>query len=50
VLVQLNLVRKDGRFSGFILYETSTFLRFSVQGGCSNIWPVLETLRLMLGA
>ena len=46
---QMKEVRADGRFSGFILYETSTFLRFDAQGGCSNTWPVLETLRPLLG-
>jgi hypothetical protein len=27
-------VRQDGRFSGFILYETATFLRFDDKGEC----------------
>jgi hypothetical protein len=27
-------VCQDGRFSGFILYETASFLRFDDQGGC----------------
>lgn len=27
-------VRRDGRFSGFILYETASFLRFEPEGGC----------------
>ena len=27
-------VQQDGRFSGFILYETATCLRFDDQGGC----------------
>ena len=27
-------VQRDGRFNGFILYETATFLRFDNQGGC----------------
>ena len=27
-------VRQDGRFNGFILYETATFLSFDDQGGC----------------
>ena len=45
---QLKRVRADGRFSGFILYETATFLHFDAQGGCTNTWPVLETLRPLL--
>jgi hypothetical protein len=45
---QVKRVRADGRFSGFILYETANFLRFDAQGGCSNIWPVLETLGPLL--
>lgn len=28
-------VQQDGRFSGFILYETATFMRFSDQGECT---------------
>lgn len=31
---EFNRVRQDGRFNGFILYETATFLRFDDQGGC----------------
>jgi hypothetical protein len=27
-------VRQDGRFSGFILYETARFLQFEADGGC----------------
>jgi len=27
-------VRRDGRFCGFILYETATFLKFDAQGEC----------------
>ncbi len=27
-------VRGDGRFSGFILYETAGFLKFDEDGGC----------------
>lgn len=47
---QLKRVRADGRFSGFILYETSTFLHFDARGGCTNTWPVLETLRPLLAS
>ena len=43
---QVRRVRADGRFSGFILYETSDFIRFDAQGGASNIWPALETLKV----
>ena len=50
VTEQLKRVRADGRFSGFILYETSTFLHFDAEGGCTNTWPVLETLRPLLGS
>ena len=46
---QVKRVRADGRFSGFILYETYDFIRFGAQGRCSNIWPVLETLGPLLG-
>jgi hypothetical protein len=27
-------IRRDGRFSGFILYETATFLEFGTDGDC----------------
>ena len=50
VVEQLKRVRADGRFSGFILYETSTFLHFDAQGGCTNTWLVLETLRPLLAS
>jgi hypothetical protein len=46
---QIKDVRADGRFSGFILYETSTFLHFDAQGHCLNDWPILETLGPLLG-
>lgn len=46
---QMRHVRADGRFSGFILYEASDFMRFDVEGGCSNTWPALETLRSLFG-
>lgn len=45
---QVQRVREDGRFSGFILYETSNFMRFDLEGGCSNVWPALETLGRMI--
>ena len=45
VLEQVQRVREDGRFSGFILYETSNFMRFDKEGRCSNAWPSLEALK-----
>ncbi len=42
---QVQRVRDDGRFSGFILYETSDFLRLDAQGGCLNDWPALKLLK-----
>jgi hypothetical protein len=43
-------VRQDGRFSGFILYETASFLQFDSEGGCrlSND-AVAEVCRRMKG-
>jgi hypothetical protein len=32
---RLQAVRKDGRFNGFILYETADFIRFGPDGACS---------------
>jgi hypothetical protein len=32
---EFDRVRNDGRFSGFILYETANFLKFDEQGECS---------------
>jgi hypothetical protein len=45
VQTQVRQVRADGRFNGFILYETSDFLRFDTEGGCSNTWPALKMLQ-----
>lgn len=28
-------VREDGRFAGFILYETASYLKYDAQGGCA---------------
>jgi hypothetical protein len=49
VQTQVRQVRADGRFNGFILYETSDFLRFDTGGGCSNTWPGLKALRNFTG-
>ncbi len=32
--VEFNRVQQDGRFNGFIFYETATFLHFNEQGEC----------------
>lgn len=29
--------RADGRFAGFILYETASYLRFTPEGGCNRV-------------
>jgi hypothetical protein len=41
-------VRKDGRFSGFILYETYNFLKFKAGGGCEISRPEVKTLKEIL--
>jgi hypothetical protein len=38
-------VRRDGRFAGFILYETCSFLKILPDGGCENSVPVIPTLQ-----
>jgi hypothetical protein len=40
-------VRRDGRFAGFILYETCNFLQIQPAGGCANTVPVIPTLQQM---
>lgn len=32
---EFDRARRDGRFSGFIMYETASYLRFDAEGGCS---------------
>ena len=32
---EVRRVADDGRFSGFIFYETASFLKFDASGGCS---------------
>jgi hypothetical protein len=32
---ELQRVKRDGRFAGFILYETASFLKFDASGGCT---------------
>ena len=45
---ELARVRKDGRFSGFILYEAGACLRFNDQGECSLQKDVVaEVCRMM---
>lgn len=38
-------VRRDGRFAGFILYETCSFLKILPGGGCENTVPVVAALQ-----
>lgn len=38
-------VRDDGRFAGFILYETNSFMRTQRGGGCDISIPVVNTLK-----
>ena len=40
-------VRRDGRFAGFILYETCSFLQIQPAGGCANTVPVITALQQM---
>ena len=42
-------VREDGRFAGFILYETGSFLKATPEGGYENQLPQ-ETVRRLLDA
>ena len=41
-------VRNDGRFAGFILYETNSFMRTQRGGGCDISIPVVNTLKEQL--
>jgi hypothetical protein len=38
-------IRDDGRFQGFILYETNSFLRTQCGGGCEIAMPAVRSLR-----
>jgi len=38
-------IHDDGRFQGFILYETCNFMRAQCGGGCEITMPVVESLR-----
>lgn len=42
---QFRKVKNDGRFGGFILYETFTFLELLKEGGCRIKHPVIEKIR-----
>jgi len=47
---ELDRARRDGRFSGFILYETASYLKFDAEGGCSVSHDVAaEIARRMAG-
>lgn len=41
-------VRRDGRFAGFILYETCSFLKILPDGGCEITVPEVPTLQRTL--
>lgn len=45
---EAQIVRKDGRFSGFILYETYDFLKFKPGGGCEISKPEILSLKELL--
>jgi len=38
-------IRDDGRFQGFILYETNSFVRAQCGGGCEIAMPAVQSLR-----
>jgi hypothetical protein len=38
-------VRDDGRFAGFVLYETATFTKFTSNGGCEITIDKIKTLK-----
>jgi len=38
-------VVQDGRFAGFILYETCSFMKFTADGGCNVTMPEVEALK-----
>jgi hypothetical protein len=38
-------VREDGRFAGFILYETNSFMAFDTSGGCTITIPEIDALK-----
>jgi len=38
-------VREDGRFAGFVLYETATYTKFTPDGGCEVIFDKIKTLK-----
>ena len=40
-------IRNDGRFAGFILYETANFLRIMANGGCEHTVPLIPKLQEM---
>jgi hypothetical protein len=39
-------VKRDGRFAGFILYETASYLELQSGGGCSVSVPAIRTLHM----
>ena len=41
---EVRRVREDGRFAGFVLYETCSFLRFTPNSGCEISQPAVESL------
>ncbi len=42
LLAEVDRVAKDGRFSGFIFYETASFLKFDAAEGCSINSPDVQ--------
>jgi len=46
--VEFKRVRQDGRFSGFILYETASYLRFNDKGECVLKNDVVAEIRKMM--
>ena len=47
---QILTVKRDGRFSGFILYETASFLELKPGTGCSITMESVGSLRQLLHA
>ena len=35
-------MKQDGRFAGFIFYETVSFLKFDASGGCTLTNPAVQ--------
>lgn len=39
---EIQRVKQDGRFAGFIFYETASFLKFDASGGCTLSNPAVQ--------